>query len=200
MDPSEDSDLNTESDPDNSLKMKVLLAVLSLALIGELIYFTQFSGIKIPFKFPELSFTSLFVFVDSLKKAPPKPTIRPTSIPTKAPNPTTTEIKKLPTVLEFEGIITTINSIKIINSPTSSESSENKIEFSFNLESGDTEWAKQSKIFFFNKTELNTMKVFDTTGKIISYKDLKVDQTIKIIQKYGLVEPPHVNIEIHVLK
>ena len=75
----------------------------------------------------------------------------------------------------------------------------NKVAFSFTL-AVDNEENKDPLIFFFYKNELTHMKVTDSTGKIISYKDMKVGQTITIDQKYSQNEQKYLSSEIVVLK
>lgn len=75
----------------------------------------------------------------------------------------------------------------------------NKTVFSFTL-AFDNEEQKDPGIFFFYKNELDRIKVTDPTGKIISYKDLKVGQTITIDQKYSQNENLYLSSEIVVVK
>ncbi|MEK7597232.1 MAG: hypothetical protein AAB441_01145 [Patescibacteria group bacterium] len=100
-----------------------------------------------------------------------KPTTKviPTFAPTKAPTPILITNKPVITLLpEYQGRITELDIFKAISS------SEAKIKFSFKLEE-----VKIPSVFFFDKNELENLKVIDSTGKIISYKDLKVGQNIR---------------------
>lgn len=185
----EDSDLNADSnaeyDPDNNPKLKIILVISSIILIGELIYFTKFSGIKIPIKFPELSFVSLIRFVDSLN---PSPTPTPTSTPTPTP---TLKREDNDQIKEYQGKIILFDN---------STNSANEEELYFNTSYSPDGKIKIIKDFFYNKSDLNFMKVINSNGEIISYKDLKVGQNIRITQKYGLSEAPHSSIEINILE
>lgn len=96
-------------------------------------------------------------------------------IPTLTPTPSIAQLQ------EFQGKIIELKTIKV-----SLAKEVNKIEFSFKLETNE-KGVKKTQVIFFNKQELETLKVIDSSEKIISYKDLKVGQNIKFDQRYLVI-------------
>ena len=71
------------------------------------------------------------------------------------------------------------------------------IKFSFNLEVFLGNGAiKEDDPFTFNIEELKYIKVVDSKGSVVSYKDIKVGQYLTVIQKSRLPDPPHFSINI----
>ena len=139
----------------NKLVLKIMFVVLFLALLGELGY----------------------IFVTTNKKSTTTfviPTSGPTIIPTKILIPVSASPSVKTPITEYQGKIAELNVIKVTPTPGA-----NNIEFSFRLEVNDGK-TKKPQIFFFDENELKLLKIIDSTGKAISYKDLKVGQNIRV--------------------
>lgn len=94
--------------------------------------------------------------------------VTPTLIPTKAPIPSITPIQ------EFTGKIVKIE-----------VSDENKQELILSLVEKSDKTITTIKFYFsINKAGLKKMKIIGLTGENISYKNLKVDQNIKLNLNY----------------
>ena len=94
---------------------------------------------------------------------------------------------------QYKGKITKLNLVNVDPAIKA-----DKIVLSFVLEIDD-EKKEDPKVFFYYRSELKHMKVTDPTGKVISYKDLKVGQTITLDQKYGQNENSYLSLTITVI-
>lgn len=150
-----------------NLGLKIMFVVLFLVLVGELVYF--------------------FYIVPNKKIATNVvPTILPTRVPTLTPTlipltptnpPTPVSLTAFPAKQEFQGKIIELDVFKV------AQTSESGIGFSFKLEVN-----KEPIVFFFDKNKLSYIKVIDPSGKIISYKDLKIGQNIRLNNNLGKID------------
>lgn len=155
--------------PDNSPKMKIILVVLFLFLIGELVYFFYIV--------PNKKITTTIV-----------PTLMPTPEPTKAPtsvSPTTS-----PTKEELQGKIVGLE----FNNKNKSEIIINLEETKDELTLAKKNYYATK--FLIDEEGLKKMKVLGLVGEPLTYKDLKIGQNIKVNLIYDTNGAPYSSVII----
>ncbi|MEK7597614.1 MAG: hypothetical protein AAB441_03125 [Patescibacteria group bacterium] len=129
-----------------------------------------------------------FFYIVPNKKIATK--VIPTLAPTLAPTPVS--FTPSPIKQEFQGKIVEVNTVKVAITPEVSKEFYLKVE-------RDVKGVKDLFVISFDNNILSKTKVIDSEGKIISYKDLKIDQIIKIISIYDFKADLYKGFEITVL-